>query len=243
MPDIVVVTATFYGEKTDLDVRLPLAVATIRAAAVQRLPIVVVDGSPDPEVRLALDRAGAVVILQKELGFGPAVRQAIAAGRDMVQADGFVCWQEPEKMNYVRLLHRLAAAGQRRDAAVVVPERTETSWKTYPVEQWHQERFTNLYLKIISGGRLAFDFTHGPKLFRAYAVNLVLEYDGKAWDAHMVPVVRAVKRGLRVISVPVGYQYPRVQRRAEEGSPFWCKKRLTQLQAVISALEQEWNET
>src|SRR3989338_1322918 len=75
MRDAVVVTATFYNEGPDLDVRLPLAIATIRAAAVLRLPIIVVDGSPDPEVRRTLEDAGAEVIAQKEPGFGPAVRQ------------------------------------------------------------------------------------------------------------------------------------------------------------------------
>ena len=243
MRDAVVVTATFYNEGPDLDVRLPLAIATIRAAAVLRLPIIVVDGSPDPEVRRTLEDAGAEVIAQKEPGFGPAVRQVVSAGQDMVPADGFVCWQEPEKMKYIPMVPRLVAAGRRRNAAIVVPKRTETSWKTYPIEQRHQERFINFYVRIISGGRLDFDLTHGPKLFRGIAVPLVLAYSGRAWDAHMVPVVRAVKRGMVVISVPVGYPYPPAQRRVEEGNEFYCRKRLEQINVDTSTIERAWNET
>lgn len=240
MAGIVIVTATFYTEQADLDVRLPLAIATVRAAAARRLPVLAVDGSPDPEVRRVLEDAGAEVITQKEPGFGPAVRQAVMVGRDMVPPDGFVCWQEPEKVNYVGFLHRLVAAGRRQDAAIVVPKRTEVSWKTYPVEQRYQERFINAYIRIISGGKLAFDLTHGPKLFRVDATELVLQYNGGAWDAHMVPVARAVKLGMRVISVPVGYPYPLVQRRAEEGVEKWCRKRLVQVNTDITTVEQAW---
>lgn len=242
MPDIVVVTATFYKERADLDVRLPLALATVRAARARGLPIIVVDSSPDSRVRTALKIAGAEVLQQHAdaLGFGNAVRQTIAVGASIIEPGGSVHWQEPEKWGYVRFHRKLGAIAKKRDAAILVPRRALSTWATYPREQKHQEIFTNMLVKIASGGRLDFDFTFGPKVFREEAISLVAECISPHWGAHMIPVVWAVKRGLRVTSATVTYKHPKAQRRAEEGVAFWAKKRRIQLVAVSEALEQAW---
>lgn len=242
MPDIVVVTATFYKERADLDVRLPLALASVRAARARGLAIVVVDGSPDPGVRTALKIAGAEVLQQDEdgPGFGNAVRQAVTAGAEMIDQDGSVHWQEPEKHDLIRFHRKLGTIAKQRNAAILVPRRALSTWDTYPKEQKHQEIFTNMLVKIASGDRLDFDFTFGPKVFRGEALGLVAECDSPHWGAHMIPVVWAVKRGLAVTSAIVNYRHPKAQRRAEEGVAVWARKRRTQLVAVSEALEQAW---
>ena len=94
MADIVVVTATFYKEKSDIEVRLPLALETVRAVRAQGLPIIVVDSSPDPGVGVLLRNVGAEVLQQDEdaPGFGNAVRQTIAAGASRVTVDSPSRW-------------------------------------------------------------------------------------------------------------------------------------------------------
>lgn len=172
--------------------------------------------------------------------FGNAVRQAIAAGANLIALDGSVHWQEPEKADLVRFHQKLGATARRNNAAVLVPKRSPISWKTYPVEQRHQEMFTNLFVNIVSGGALDYDFTFGPKVFRGEALDMVAACASPHWGAHMIPVIWAVKRGLKVTSATVTYKHPKTQRRAEEGAAFWAKKRRTQLIAVTEALERAW---
>lgn len=242
MHDIVVATATFCKTESayDRDVGLPLSLATVRATTAAGLPIIVVDGSPDPEVGRVLKNAGAEVIRQIGTGFGPATRQVIAAGGNLLKTGGVVLWQEPQKEDLVPYHRKIAAPILDGRAALVVPARSYISWPTYPCEQWHQEVFCNRYVEIVTGGRVPFDLFFGPTAFREDTLELVAEFDGNAWDARLVPIIRAIKRGAAVESVSVDYRHPRLQRLAEEGDVGWCKKRLRQLNVNLDVIEREW---
>ncbi|MBI2055481.1 MAG: hypothetical protein HYT42_01170 [Candidatus Sungbacteria bacterium] len=138
MFDLVIVTATFFKPEEsayDRDVALPLTMETLKLAERHGLWAIVVDGSPDPEVPRALTRAGAEVIRQETPGFGPAVRQAVAAGARTIKAEGSVHWQEPMKADLVRFHTELAEAAKEADAAILVPRRGNATWPTYPQEQ------------------------------------------------------------------------------------------------------------
>ena len=136
---LIVFTATFYP-KLD-DVRVSVAIDTLTALTKRSIPVVVVDDSPDPQIRQLLQTTGASVFRQQSKGGkGSALREAavLAAQVDSVHTNTWLCWQEPEKTDMARLWKQtlLSAA----DAGVAIPAREPISFEqTYPIEQYHSE--------------------------------------------------------------------------------------------------------
>jgi len=238
MAKVVIATTTFYT-KEDYKLRFRLAIDTIRQAKLRSFPIVVLDVSPDPYVSKAFKKEGAEVISKKKCGFGDGVRAAIQKAAELSDKDGVIIWQEPEKSDFVRFCKKAASIILNGKARIVVPERTLKSLATYPIEQAHSEQFSNLCIQSITGEKY-YDYYFGPKLYRKDMVPFILSYKGKLWDAHMIPVIRALKQGNIVDSVAVDYQHPKEQKKAEQGNWHWNKKRLFQLSYLLPIVEKEW---
>jgi len=167
-PRVVIVTTTRYDAPLDpaTNVRWALAVRTAEAARAAGHPLIVVDGSPAPDIAAEVVRVlgtelGATVVPQVaaaggggggggDTTKGGALRQALAeAGRRFGAQRPLIAFQEPEKWSMVghwaAVAAAVAAAG-RTAGVIVVPQRTATAWATYPLEQQHSEQFGNAYV-------------------------------------------------------------------------------------------------
>lgn len=238
MSNIVITTTTFYAKK-DYELRLQLALATIKQAKLHNFPIVVLDASTDPYVSRMLKKEGAKVISRKNSDFGDGVRMAIEKAAELVDKKGVVIWQEPEKSDFVRFCEKAASIIFSGKANIVIPERTAKSLATYPIEQTHSERFGNFCVQSITGKKY-YDYYFGPKVYQVDMTKFVSSYKGRLWDAHIIPVLHALKKGYIVESVAVDYQHPKEQRKAEKREWYWNKKRLLQLSYLLPIIEDEW---
>jgi hypothetical protein len=68
-----------------------------------------------------------------------------------------------------------------------------------------------------------------------------LDYPGNSYDAQLIPLVRAARAGVTVVSAPVDFVADAEMKREEEGSVAFVQKRLRQLSTlapvVAAALE------
>ena len=150
---LVVFTATRYNSTKE--VRFQQSIETLKALKEQGLPVMVVDASPDSDVREQLSATGAIVSKQQAKGKkGAAFREAaiLASQMEGVTAETWICWQEPEKTDMAR---HWAGAVSDTTAAVVVPFRILSKFKkTYPIEQFHSEMFSNMYMDSVAATAL-----------------------------------------------------------------------------------------
>ena len=64
-----------------------------------------------------------------------------------------------------------------------------------------------------------FDWHFGPFAFQAKQVELWTKYsDGDMYDAQLVPIVHAFRKGLKVCSVFCNYQHPKEMKDEEQGN-------------------------
>eukprot|EP00750_Incisomonas_marina_P033294 INCI9737.1.p1 GENE.INCI9737.1~~INCI9737.1.p1 ORF type:complete len:333 (+),score=58.22 INCI9737.1:133-1131(+) len=265
---LVVFTATWYP---DVDqVRFRQAVHTLTALVAHGLSVVVVDGSPDEEVRNLLRATGAVVQKQTSQGKkGAALREAaqLAATQEGVTDSTWLCWQEPEKTDMARhwAPALLAEGSQAHRAEVAVPARNEESFRdTYPIEQFHSETYGNMYLDAVASEALQkaagskggkenvmdvdeqilppIDWHFGPFAFRAAHLQLWTHFDGEMYDAQVVPIVHAARKGLQVASVPVSFEASLHMKKQEEGNVAFIEKRLWQLNLLDPVVKQAWDD-
>jgi hypothetical protein len=158
----VVVSPTFYPNKSDT--RFQLGLEACRRAKALRIPLLLVDASP-PEVKEELRAAGATVHDQTWTGRkGAALREAIDLARASLPPDGVICFQELEKVEMIGLQREVASYITSSGCDVCVPRREDSLFRrSYPVEQYHQETFANLYLDALGAavGLPSLDWTFG----------------------------------------------------------------------------------
>uniref|UniRef100_A0A7S1ZEB3 Uncharacterized protein n=1 Tax=Trieres chinensis TaxID=1514140 RepID=A0A7S1ZEB3_TRICV len=146
---------------------------------------------------------------------------------------------------------------------VVVPWRNVRSFQeTYPIEQFHSETYGNLYLDAVAkealrgmgaelprvqgvgekGRREGLDWHFGPFAFRAKHLNLWTECTGEMYDAQLVPIVHAMRKGLSITSIQVDYHGPLQMKAEEEGNITFIEKRLWQLNDLDPRVKKAWSE-
>lgn len=259
---MVIFTVTWYGSPDDL--RLRMCLNTIRECRERSIAVVVVDDSPSVDVRSALRTSGAVVRRQTVPGKkGVALREAATIARRLpgVTSSTYLCWQEAEKTDMVRHWTEILDDGK---VDVVVPFRNLESFReTYPIEQYHEEMFGNRYLDAIAarhlygpnsdppprsdfasdGGAPRLDWCFGPIGFRAGHAELWTEYrGGDSYDAQVVPLVHALRRGVRVSSREIEYRAPSEMQAQEEGDIPFIEKRLGQLNDLCPKVKASWTQ-
>ena len=112
---MIVVSPTFYPNV--LDARCQLGLAACRAAKAIGVQVLLVDASP-PEVRAALEQAGATVRPQTRAGRkGAALREAIEAAAALLPPDGVILFWELEKVRTARPRHATPRRAASRRAA------------------------------------------------------------------------------------------------------------------------------
>ena len=153
-PNVKLVVFTVTRYRSTKEVRFQQSIKTLKALKERGLPVVVVDNSPDSHVRELLSATGAVVSKQQSKGKkGAAFREAaiLASQIEGVTGETWICWQEPEKTDMAR--HWASAVDT--TASVVVPFRILANFKkTYPIEQFHSEVFSNMYMDAVAATAL-----------------------------------------------------------------------------------------
>ena len=216
-------------------------------------------------------RNGTVIVRQTyQGGKGAALREAadVAAaggqGAFEVGSETLLCWQEAEKTNQIshwrNVLDTLAA-----EYEVVVPRRTQQCFMdSYPIEQYHSETYGNLYLDTVMKdairgsdnddmqlpiantptprGISLIDWHFGPFAFRAKHIKLWSTYKGNSYEAQLVPIVHAIRRGLRVVSIDVDFVLDERMREQEENNVDFIEKRLNQLNDLDPKVKASWTD-
>lgn len=242
--NIALVTTTFYKEETEL--RCQLAFDMAKTAQEAGYTLVVVDDSPNPSIREKLKAFGAKVFPQLHRGMGPPRREVYFHATEVLKSLGssekrIIIWLEPEKGNLIRFIPDIVKPILNREVDVVVPQRTERSWESYPSFQHKSESQGNQSVATLSG-RDDLDVFFGPVASTTDAANLVIKSDPKSQEIEdkYVPqylAAMALQKGLTVGSVKVDFIYSPEQKNEEETTQHaaMIEKRKEQLARVVHA--------
>lgn len=173
-----------------------------------------------------------------------------------------ICWLEPEKISIISdCLPKLVEPILLGQADIIIPKRNEKEFEeTYPDYQVKYEkdsnRLWNGMLKkfgILDSGSQDLDVWFGPRVFRntPYVVQTFLtkyKYDknqdtsesfqnaykpNRYSNATFFPVIAALFKGLKVVSVEVPYKHPSDQTKIEKDNDEFRKKRADQQREII----------
>jgi len=110
---------------------------------------------------------------------------------------------------------------------VMCPAREDGCFRnSYPIEQYHSESYGNYYLNCIMKGELEgskhscanVDWHFGPFAFRRSLVDLWMEYKGTSYDAQLIPIVAAIRKGYQVnSSIEVTFGLDAMMKQQEQG--------------------------
>jgi hypothetical protein len=167
---------------------------------------------------------------------------------DQESESGFITiigFQELEKVDMFRhwasIVRHLVESG----ADVTTVRREEDAFKSsYPMEQYHSEKFANMFLDSLGAGigLPSIDWTMGPIAFRTSQAHHWINYDGEMWDAQLVPLVDAHVNGAKISSYEIDYYHPVSMKQQEQGVAAWNEKRLYQLNVLSQTVGQRMKE-
>ncbi len=237
---IVVCMITRYRQcNPDEEFRKKLAICTIKEAKKLGYAVIVIDDGSDKLFVDTILAEGVEVFPNKGSTYGSGRKEAISAGFDTDKH--VVAIIEPEKFSFVKNIAASAKPILDGKADIVIPKRL--SLKSYPVMQQHSESFVNIIWKKLTG--LDLDIMFGPQMISHDACKFYTSYDGKygdKWDALIIPIIKAIKDGMRCISSDVDFEYPTEQKDFEDAHFMFAMKRLEQAYNIGTAIEKCWKE-
>lgn len=267
---IAIVTGTFYPTWYEGDAKDPLSADKVRGdlalqsfkeAQRQNFNLSIIDGGSSEAFKKALGQNNFYFEMQKQKGgYSPARRQGIERA-ETLQGIKVIVQTEPEKVSVISdCIQPAILPILKNEADVVIPERDEESFSTYPKLQAQQEQKANkLYNAILRAHGLLKDndpdldfwfgqrfFANTPQLTELFKTTYQYRKDNTALDKKVnvemysniqfFPVVEALYRELRVKSVLVPYRHPQIQTEFEEGNLDFDTKRHTQRRTIITEL-------
>src|SRR3989344_2179698 len=230
-----IATTTMYPGKTEADrVRSTLALQTVEAARKLGYGLVVVDQQSTDQFRKSIEDLGAKLIVLEQGDMCESRRTAIQGAYDTNRP--YLCWTEPEKVDYVKSIE-LTLLLLEQGADLVVPRRL--SLRSYPAFQQLTERTMNGSFEVLTGRPL--DVTFGPKSWRREVTNYFVGYEKSSdgeYGITFIPLVYMLADGKQLRSVAVDYEHPQEQTRLEEGNPSFDRKRVTQLVSIAGNIQR-----
>ncbi len=223
MNNVTILTTTLYQQVTEI--RFHLACQLVGNAIAAGYDVVVVDGSVDSAISHALVKIGSRVHRQAgENGMGNQKRELFNMVANTGNETDIFLWTEPEKADIIRWIPKIVAPIQRGEADLVIPDRTQASYASYPAFQVKSERQINAVFTEVTGKN--FDVAFGPVAFG----RRVLSYFAECYPARRFGVadnyiqdtarMEAMAAGYRIVSVPVDFFYPPAQKVEEETTLF-----------------------
>lgn len=230
---------TKYGSVEDS--RFKLFLTTIKNALNHQYitKVIVVDSSHErvyQHLKILLNNKRIVLLNQKDKKClkGGSIREGIKYVTDNYGIS-VIAFQEPEKCNmifhYIDILESYKGKN-----FICVPQRTLSSFDSYPKEQQNSERFMNMYISKLTNTEL--DWSFGPIIFTSDFAKYWLEFDGKLWDAQIIPICKAIQDDKKILIHKVTFRYPEVQKKEEEDSLEFIEKRRYQLNYMIDAVKK-----
>ena len=168
-------TTTFYGNDEGSKVRKELARTFIRRGVERDYPVFVVDGGTDDGKFIdELNGLGARAFRETQRGLGPSRREALEHAYRWARTNNvpYICWSEPEKVDFVGSIGELVDVAGSQDVKLIVPARR--SLESYPEAQQWSEKFGNQLhtdAGYVDCHREPLDTFFGPKI----------------WDTKMTP--------------------------------------------------------
>ncbi len=265
---IAIVTSTFYpgwyegevkGELSADKLRGDLALQTLKSAQEQNFQVVIVDGGSSEAFKNALEQNKIYFEMQQQQGgYSPARRQGIERVESL-QGVKVIVQTEPEKISTVSdCIQPGSLPILKGEADIVILQRDEESFLTYPKLQREQEQKSNKKYNdilrsrgLLKGSDPDLDFWFGQRIFAntpqlRELFQTTYQYDkgntaiDKTVNVEMYsniqffPIVAALHQRLRIKSVLVPYQHPKIQTAFEEGNSTFDIKRHTQRRTIIT---------
>lgn len=222
---VAVATTTFYRDIGGKDaVRFNCVKQQVLDAVCAGHEIVVIDGSPNPDVGKALQMIGSKVFRQQGRGMGQAKRESFFHASfcgDIIVAN------EAEKYDLIRHIPKLIAPIEEKIADIVVARRTPKSDATYPEFQIATEREADEAFERVTSltgvkpmfGPVAFAGHRALPAFVMWNPNKVPGLPD-TYVQHYAPLVAhfGQREGAVVKSVAVDFEYPPGQRAEEDAA-------------------------
>lgn len=235
---VVLATTTFFRDPNEL--RFSLACQLVKEAVATGYLIFIVDASPDLKIMQELRKSGATVERQRREGMGASRRQVFALARRLAPEFEVIVWTEAEKVDIVRWLPKIVKPLISGLAGIVIPKRSQQSWRTYPSFQAITEQIANKVYQAVSG--LKADPMFGPVAFNSAAAKHLEQFSAEEFGVndnyiqHYAPLV-ALSYCFKIVSPVVNFIYPALQKEQEESDAHFKKmfeKRLWQLQQLVA---------
>lgn len=166
---------------------------------------------------------------------GGSIRQGIRYAMKELKPN-IIAFQEPEKDSMIYHYDGILKEMRNFNKCVCVPKRLGISFDSYPVEQYHSEKYLNMYLSKLTG--LDVDWSFGPIVLTPNLAHHWTMYDGVLWDAQIVPLYDIYKTGGDIINYKVPFRYPVEQKNKEENNLDFIEKRRFQLNYMIDAIKK-----
>lgn len=241
-------------EKID-KIRGDLALQMLSEAQKKGIQIILIDAGSSEAFIKKITRIGINVIHSKNKALSPS-RQYGYKIASKTKGVKVICWLEPEKVSIPRDCLSQAVLPLLRDKAdIVIPKRSNTAFATYPsfqakIEKNANKQWNNILKKhkILSKKAEDLDIWFGPKFFKNDPKLIDIfqkRYQFKEkiqkmdiWSNSIIfPIITALKKGYRVISVKVDYKHPKIQTAIEDNSTLMMKKRRVQYRSILSTTE------
>ena len=243
-----IIVTTTRTQDPGSDYRFQLVRQMCQTGKAFNYPICIVDGSPDHETakELLLAAGASIVELQHTPGMGASRRQCLALGLAEAGESGVMAWFEPEKVAMIPCLEGCIAM-VRHGYDIVVTWRNRL-FADYPPYQALSEARANQEMAEVTG--LNLDLMSGPRIMSRRGAELLASYTGQSrvdpnvlynddWGIIFVPILWALKDGLKVGSCPVEYVHPQIQTALESRMPAMDRRRDVQRTELVAAMRQE----
>jgi len=245
-------------------VRGDLAIEFLNKATKDGYQVIVADGKSSKSFRKTILKIpNLILIKRKSHNRSLAKKQTLLKASKLTNIKVIVI-SEPEKVSLLSCIDKITLPILENKAEIVIPNRNQILFEeTYPKYQYESETEGNiLYNQILkTNGLLSkqhedFDiffgpscfankkniislFNHGYNLKIDHSKNLRLFLNSDLYSNSLyMPIVLALKKRLRVISLPVDFSYPRAQKDNEDrgSKELFIEKRKNQKMSILIEL-------
>lgn len=237
---MIVILPTKYNKEDNL--RIEFFKKSLNELYLYHIQVIIIDSS---EYNIFTDiknyissYENCILIQQNDISYkkGGALREGMIFCLNNFKNNDIIIFQEPEKYDMIKYYSDIISHIKEK-SYICIPSRK--SLNSYPVEQQCTEKFINYYLNTIL--ETNYDWSFGPVILTQNLSNYWLKYDGKMWNAQLIPIISCLKDKVKVIDSKINFTYPKKQAKYEEKNINFIKKRHYQLNYIIDSFEKYQN--